>query len=248
LSTDCPAADQFAYGPIGEEAPLADIPSTANSQDHLPFEFDIDPYSRLDPGIFDSFSDLFDNFGDTPHITELQDNNLASLTPIPSQDPISSDPNSNASTTSRSTSTSSPSHRGHAKRQKLSHIHAALPLPIRCGHEGCTKQFDRECDYKYVLSQRVRALTNYISRHSKTHNRDFKCSYDRCDHQAYRQADIDRHFEQVHLGRRPNTCTACGRGFGRQDDLRRHVEGRTHIRRYGRVDIPRQRIPHSARS
>ena len=235
-----------------QEAPLTDIPSTANSQDHLPLEFDINSDSGFDPRIFDSFSDLFlDNFGDTLHIPGLQDNYLASLTPIPSQDPISSNPNSNASTsitTSRSTSTSSPGHRGHAKRQKLLHIHAAPSSPIKCEHEGCKKQFDRECDYKYVLSQRVKALTNYISRHSKTHNRDFKCSYDGCDHRAYRQADIDRHFEQVHLGRRPNTCTACGCGFGRREDLRRHVEGRAHIRRYGRVDIPRQRIPHGARS
>jgi hypothetical protein len=165
LSTDCPAEDQFIYGSIDQKAPLTDIPSTANSQDYLPLEFGINPDSEFDLGVFDSFSEPFlDNFGDTPHIPRLQDNYLASLAPIPFQDPISSNPNSNASTsftTSRSTSTSSPGHGGHAKRQKLLHKHVALPLPIMCEYEGCKKQFDRECDYQYVLSQRVKVLTNY---------------------------------------------------------------------------------------
>ena len=76
-------------------------------------------------------------------------------------------------------------------------------------------------------------LSNLFN-HSKQHitKQPFVCEWDKCNRVCNKRARLHAHL-LTHIPYRAHTCTSCGRGFKRQQELRRHfmslhVSGRKH--------------------
>lgn len=92
--------------------------------------------------------------------------------------------------------------------QHINTRHSRLK-PHRC--DICSKRFD-------ILKE----MEDHRERHTAK-NKPFACSFDGCTKRFVYRYDMDRHFLTNH-GEAPHPCKLCDRGFGRMDQLQKHLQ------------------------
>ena len=89
--------------------------------------------------------------------------------------------------------------------------------------------------YRYCLG--ISPFNSYssngctISKHVKTHSRDFPCPISTCNRSFYRARDVERHVSTRHSTKEEKNnyfckfrhCEYASKGFSRNDNLMRHV-------------------------
>uniref|UniRef100_A0A8D8B5M3 Zinc finger and SCAN domain-containing protein 5C n=1 Tax=Culex pipiens TaxID=7175 RepID=A0A8D8B5M3_CULPI len=92
--------------------------------------------------------------------------------------------------------------------QHINTRHSRLK-PHRC--DVCSKRFDF-----------LQEMKDHRERHAAK-NKPFACSFDGCTKRFVYRYDMDRHFLTNH-GEAPHPCKLCDRGFGRMDQLQKHLQ------------------------
>lgn len=120
-----------------------------------------------------------------------------------------------------------------SRSPKASSQNLSTTPPDRLSCQVCNKLFFRTHELRYVPQfTRFRRSQSEISKHVKTHGRDFACPHATCGQKFYRPRDVQRHVSTRHSTKDEKNkyfcdlrqCKYATKGFSRKDNLLRHVD------------------------